>query len=835
MSMHLSDLSLVDRVLNRLLEETQIAIEAGDLPVGSVLTVGDTLLASHRNTIRSENGQRFHAERNLLGLLSETAIPAGRRVFWVTLEPCLRCAQAIQRFGVNEVVYVLDDPFGGGKALLAEAGITLTQRGDWEYATLQRVMESFVRYPEFCAGRLFPFFLDAMQRYNPLGRDEQVKAVFQHHLAPYLPNVSAARQEEVRRSFLSHVDYLARLTQGECAGVPSIAFIRNLHRALFPPDYRHRAVGNDGVHIETASGEWRRHVLWPHYTEFSAYSTIEADLSALLNSLSTKASWRREDALQFIFDFWAIHPFTDANGRVASILADMICLNHGLAPLALDRKNELFYTALMENLSCGVPITEQLHLVDAWNRGQVGIRPRSIYDDYPSTFKTYVRRSGDKQYVVEQVLAKLADQRLNQPFVVTDVGAGTGIIADGILHSLLRCESTVFEYHYLEPSQVSVEYFREHSRYASLPQVVFHTMPVEDYLLPPSDLIVVVQTMQCVPNLGETLRDIVSALKPNGLALIVLSHPDSDEWRMVKRLTHGSAGYEHLKGFLDQERMDYEEIVVESLVRISPTDRDTPEGEDLLTFYFKSPASTLLAATKEAFWEGLSDFAMDGAVSKKDAFFWIGCEVGGGDDSMDCTLPPEARHYWNLRYAAFPRWDDGIQTDWQGLYSLKPEVLALQLAASLPGKVVLDGFCGIGGCAIAFARSGKKVLAVEIDERRLEMARNNARVYGVEDRITFIHGDVTELIGSLHYDVAYFDPPWGGSECHKKVVFGWDDFPVNPLPLIHAALALCETVALSVPVNFNVADLRVDDYELVLQHAKMEHQLWFLNAFYRKS
>jgi tRNA(Arg) A34 adenosine deaminase TadA len=72
-------------------------------------------------------------------------MPAGRRVLWVTLEPCVRCAQAIQRFGVDEVVYVLDDPFRGGKALLAQAGIKLSKRDDWESATLQRVMDFFAR------------------------------------------------------------------------------------------------------------------------------------------------------------------------------------------------------------------------------------------------------------------------------------------------------------------------------------------------------------------------------------------------------------------------------------------------------------------------------------------------------------------------------------------------------------------------------------------------------------------------------------------------------------------------------------------------------------------
>jgi tRNA(Arg) A34 adenosine deaminase TadA/SAM-dependent methyltransferase/Fic family protein len=638
---HEPDLPLADRVREKLLEETQLAIEAGDLPIGCVLTVGDMLLASNRNRIGSQKDRRFHAERNLLAQLAQTDLPAGRRVLWVTLEPCLRCAQAIQRFGVDEVVYVLDDPFGGGKALLAEAGITLTQRGDWEYATLQRVMDSFVRYPELCDGRQFPFFLTAWQRYKALGRDEQVRAVFLHHLAPYLNTALASvpemRHNEIRRLYLAHVDVLTRLTLGEFAAIPSPVFVRNLHRALYPPNYRHRAVGNDGVASETASGEWRKHVLWPHYTEFSAPEAVETDLTGLLSNLSAKALLQREDALRFVFDFTAIHPFTDGNGRLAALLADMICLNHGLAPLALDRKNGLFHTALMENLAHGAPISEQLNLVDAWNRGAVGIRPRSIYDDRPSAFQTYTRRTDQKHHVVTQVLAKLSEQRLNQHLVVTDIGAGTGIIANGIVHGLLQREGMAFEYHYVEPAPASIEYFRKHSRYASLPQVVFHTLPSEDFLLPPSDLIMLVQTVQHLTNPAETLRDIVAALQPGGLALIVCNHPDSDEWRMMNRLTHGSTTYEHLKELLDKERVGYEEMVVESSVRLGTADRDTPEGDDLLTFYFNSPLAVLPSAMKAAFWAGLADFARDGVLRKKEAFFWLRGRNADGD-SMNASL-----------------------------------------------------------------------------------------------------------------------------------------------------------------------------------------------------
>lgn len=55
---------------------------------------------------------------------------------------------------------------------------------------------------------------------------------------------------------------------------------------------------------------------------------------------------------------------------------------------------------------------------------------------------------------------------------------------------------------------------------------------------------------------------------------------------------------------------------------------------------------------------------------------------------------------------------------------------------------------------------GKKVVAVDIDINRLNMAKNNAKIYGVEDKITFIHGDILNIIPRIEYDSIHFDPPW---------------------------------------------------------------------------
>ncbi len=59
------------------------------------------------------------------------------------------------------------------------------------------------------------------------------------------------------------------------------------------------------------------------------------------------------------------------------------------------------------------------------------------------------------------------------------------------------------------------------------------------------------------------------------------------------------------------------------------------------------------------------------------------------------------------------------------------------------------------------------------------MARNNARLYGVEDRITFLHGDIIEHISVLKYDAIHFDPPWDGVDYIRKNKFSFSDFSPN--------------------------------------------------------
>ena len=64
-------------------------------------------------------------------------------------------------------------------------------------------------------------------------------------------------------------------------------------------------------------------------------------------------------------------------------------------------------------------------------------------------------------------------------------------------------------------------------------------------------------------------------------------------------------------------------------------------------------------------------------------------------------------------------------------------------------SVIVDAFAGVGGNAIQFAQTCDRVIAVELCAQRLELARHNAAVYGVADKIEFICQDFLEIAPTL--------------------------------------------------------------------------------------
>lgn len=117
--------------------------------------------------------------------------------------------------------------------------------------------------------------------------------------------------------------------------------------------------------------------------------------------------------------------------------------------------------------------------------------------------------------------------------------------------------------------------------------------------------------------------------------------------------------------------------------------------------------------------------------------------------------------------------------DTESWYSVTPETISKYIAnrsfplilVITPSSVVIDAFSGTAGNSIQFAMCARHVYAIEIDAQKIRMARNNARIYGVLDKITFIHGDVFQVLKWIRGDVIFLSPPWSGPDYIRKDVF----------------------------------------------------------------
>lgn len=156
--------------------------------------------------------------------------------------------------------------------------------------------------------------------------------------------------------------------------------------------------------------------------------------------------------------------------------------------------------------------------------------------------------------------------------------------------------------------------------------------------------------------------------------------------------------------------------------------------------------------------------------------------------------------YWAQRRRLFKRFDEGIQLDGEGWYSVTPEVVADHVASRFADAfnqlmefpngdakvgsspctnrrrcgreqsqkrpmVILDAFCGCGGNAIAFGKLPSSavslVVCIDVDRAKLRMAANNASVYRIPpDRIVFVEANSVAVMERCYRDGnLIMDPP----------------------------------------------------------------------------
>lgn len=135
------------------------------------------------------------------------------------------------------------------------------------------------------------------------------------------------------------------------------------------------------------------------------------------------------------------------------------------------------------------------------------------------------------------------------------------------------------------------------------------------------------------------------------------------------------------------------------------------------------------------------------SAEKQESVYRVPPELAPYALTRPSQIPPDVRKFWKIRTTLFSYFDGSSPTgmlpllDEQSWFSVTPEPIAARISHRCRANVVLDAFCGAGGNAIQFAFTCQHVIAIDIDPVKLLLARHNAEVYGVKDKITFLLGD----------------------------------------------------------------------------------------------
>ncbi|HSK80642.1 MAG TPA: nucleoside deaminase [Thermoanaerobaculia bacterium] len=116
--------------MRRCLSLGRAALEAGEIPVGSLVLRGDVILGEGQESVRALLDLSAHAEVQAIRAACRTlgSFDLSGCTLYTTVEPCVLCAYVVRRAGVSRIVYGVPAAQAGGLTsrynILADLALT---------------------------------------------------------------------------------------------------------------------------------------------------------------------------------------------------------------------------------------------------------------------------------------------------------------------------------------------------------------------------------------------------------------------------------------------------------------------------------------------------------------------------------------------------------------------------------------------------------------------------------------------------------------------------------------------------------------------------------------
>jgi cytosine deaminase len=129
----------MDKFLRAAIDEARKGLQAGGVPIGSVLVIDDEIVGRGRNQRVQKGSPVLHAEMDCLENAGRlTAANYRRATLYSTLSPCDMCSGAILLYEIPRVIVGENQTFKGPEDYLRSRGVAVDVVGNAECEELMR-------------------------------------------------------------------------------------------------------------------------------------------------------------------------------------------------------------------------------------------------------------------------------------------------------------------------------------------------------------------------------------------------------------------------------------------------------------------------------------------------------------------------------------------------------------------------------------------------------------------------------------------------------------------------------------------------------------------------
>jgi creatinine deaminase len=119
-------MSTDSQMMDLAIEQAELGLSEGGIPIGAVLALGSEVLGvGHNRRVQMGSAIR-HGETDALEEAGrQTAATYGQATIYTTLSPCHMCTGAILLYGIKRIVIAENETFMGAENLLRDHGVEI--------------------------------------------------------------------------------------------------------------------------------------------------------------------------------------------------------------------------------------------------------------------------------------------------------------------------------------------------------------------------------------------------------------------------------------------------------------------------------------------------------------------------------------------------------------------------------------------------------------------------------------------------------------------------------------------------------------------------------------